>query len=165
MSVSTETARELIEDLRLLGRVMRGALVAPEEGQLHTGGLGVLVALAARGHCRQTELAGDLCISPSALSRHITDLVGAGFAGRRSDPADGRASQIFVTDDGRALLVSKRASVARELQAVLADWAEADAEAALDVIRKLKQSLTRHAHRAEQPELTSICNESQGVHV
>lgn len=165
MSVSPETAQELIEDLHLLGRVMRGALVTPEEGQLHPGGLGVLVALAARGHCRQNELAGDLCISQSALSRHITELVGAGFAGRQPDPGDGRASQVYVTDEGRALLVSTRASVARELQAVLADWSETDARAARDAVQKLKQSLTRHAHRACAPESMSNCNESQEVHV
>ncbi len=165
MSVSPETAHELVTDLHLLGRVMRGALVTPEEGQLHPGGLGVLLALAARGHCRQNELAADLCISQSALSRQITELVGAGLASRQADPEDGRASQILATDAGLELLVSRRASVARELQVVLADWSETDARSARDTIRKLKQSLTRHAHRAATPEYPSSCNESQEVHV
>lgn len=165
MSVSPETAQELIEDLHLVGRVLRRSLVSPDHSGLHPGVLGVLVALASRGHCRQNELAADLCISQSALSRHITDLVNAGFAGRRPDPGDGRATQIEVTAEGMALLARTRAAMALELQAVLADWTESDARAAHHTIHKLKQSLTRHAHRCVEPEHVSHLKGSQEVHV
>lgn len=165
MSVSPETAQELIEDLHLVGRVLRGALLSPDHSDLHPGGLGVLVALAGRGHCRQNELAADLCISQSALSRHITDLVNAGYAYRRPDPGDGRATQVEVTDEGLALLARTRAATALELQAVLADWTESDARAAHRTIHKLKQSLTKHVHRSAEPEHVSPLKESQEVHV
>ncbi|WP_207838497.1 MarR family winged helix-turn-helix transcriptional regulator [Williamsia soli] len=165
MSVSPETAQELIEDLHLVGRVLRGALVSPDYSALHPGGLGVLVALVSKGHCRQNELAADLCISQSALSRHITDLVHAGFADKRPDPGDGRATQIEVTDEGMALLARTRAAMALELQAVLADWTESDARAAHHTIHKLKQSLTRHAHRSAELEHVSHLKGSQEVHV
>lgn len=165
MSVSPETAQELIEDLHLLGRILRGSLVSAEHGDLHPGGLGVLVALAGRGHCRQNELAADLCISQSALSRHVTDLVSAGLADRRPDPGDGRATQIDVTDEGAELLTRTRAAMALELQAVLADWTEGDAHAAHQTIHKLKQSLTEHVHRAAAPDRVTHFKESQEVHV
>jgi hypothetical protein len=55
--------------------------------------------------------------------------------------------------------------MALELQAVLADWTESDARAAHHTINKLKQSLTRHAHRSAEPEPVSHLKESQEVHV
>jgi DNA-binding MarR family transcriptional regulator len=165
MSVSPQTAHQLIEDVHLLGRVMRGSLDIPEEGRLHPGGLGVLVALAARGHCRQNELAADLCISQSALSRHITDMVGAGYTVRQPDPGDGRATQVRVTDDGLALLMRTRTTMATALQEVLADWSDADARSAQHMIHKLTESLTRRAHQAVQPDNTSNRKESQEIHV
>jgi DNA-binding MarR family transcriptional regulator len=109
------------------------------------------MALEARGQCRQNELASDLCISQSALSRHVTDLVNAGFITRNPDPGDGRATQVLTTDAGRELLKRTRAARAESLQSVLADWEDVDAQAAGDAFRKLRGSLTRHAHRADRP--------------
>jgi DNA-binding MarR family transcriptional regulator len=151
MSVSSETARELIEELYLMGRAFRGAVVMTEDGEPLPGGLGVLMALEARGQCRQNELAAELCISQSALSRHVTDLVAAGYIARRADPGDGRATQVLTTPAGCELLAHARRSRAASLQSVLSDWNEADARAAGTAIRKLRGSLTQHAHRADRP--------------
>jgi DNA-binding MarR family transcriptional regulator len=151
MTVSSETARELIEELYLMGRAFRGAVIVTEDGEPLPGGLGVLMALEARGRCRQNELAAELCISQSALSRHVTDLVTAGYISRQADPGDGRATQVLITAAGSDLLGHARLSRAESLQSVLADWEEADAQAAGSAIRKLRSSLTKHAHRADRP--------------
>jgi DNA-binding MarR family transcriptional regulator len=151
MTVSSETARELIEELYLMGRAFRGAVMVTEDGEPLPGGMGVLLALESRGRCRQNELAADLCISQSALSRHITDLVSAGFITRRADPGDGRATQVLITTAGSDLLAHVRLARAKSLQSVLADWEETDAQAAGSAIRKLRSSLTKHAQRADRP--------------
>ncbi|MBF6353938.1 MarR family transcriptional regulator [Nocardia higoensis] len=176
MSVSTETAQNLIREFYLIGRAVRGALTHPDESMLLPGAIGVLGTLDARESCRQGDLAVDLCISASALSRHVTELVGAGYVARSPDPSDGRATLIRVTGSGRALLERIRASRAQGLQSILAEWDEADAEQACSAMQKLRTSLTEyaqsehaaqteHAHRTLVGEGTPATKESQEVDV
>ena len=100
MPVSSGTASELIEELYLMGRAFRGAVVSTDEGPTLPGGLGVLMALEARGQCRQNELASDLCISQSALSRHVAELV-AGIPRSPSGPRR-RAGHAVADDECRS---------------------------------------------------------------
>ncbi|WP_159926712.1 MULTISPECIES: MarR family winged helix-turn-helix transcriptional regulator [Nocardia] len=165
MAVSPDTAQSLIRELYLMGRAIRIALAHPEEGQLLPGGIGVLGALESKGSSRQGDLAADLCISPSALSRHITELVGADYISRHADPTDGRATLVRVTDKGRDLLHRVRASRARGLQNVLADWSEDDAEQACLAVQKLRGALTTHAHSTPVGAHQPVSKESQEVDV
>ncbi|WP_054812978.1 MarR family winged helix-turn-helix transcriptional regulator [Nocardia arizonensis] len=148
MAVSPDTAQDLIKELYLMGRAMRFVLLHPEEGQLLPGGVGVLGTLETKGPCRQVDLAVDLCISPSALSRHVTELVAEGYISRHADPVDGRASLIHITGEGVELLRRVRNSRARGLQSALADWSEDDAEHAYLAIQRLRTALTAHAHQS-----------------
>ncbi|WP_040796708.1 MarR family winged helix-turn-helix transcriptional regulator [Nocardia higoensis] len=170
MAVSTETAQNLIKEFYLIGRAVRGALTHPDESLLLPGAIGVLGTLDARDSCRQGDLAVDLCISPSALSRHVTELVAAGYVARSPDPSDGRATLVRVTDSGRSLLERIRASRAQGLQAVLAEWDEDDAERACTAMQKLRNSLTEHAqtehaHRTVAADGKPVTRESQEVDV
>ncbi|HEY5858566.1 MAG TPA: MarR family transcriptional regulator [Aldersonia sp.] len=146
--VEERTAGSLIDELYLMGRLFRVAITSPEEGQLLPGSMGVLALLSMRGRCRQNELAADMCISQSALSRQVSDLVANGYIARDADPHDGRASLISLTDDGVELLRRTRARHARQLAGMLADWSEDDARAACHTIHKLKDALATNAHHA-----------------
>ncbi|ONM50111.1 MarR family winged helix-turn-helix transcriptional regulator [Nocardia donostiensis] len=161
MSVSSDTAQGLIRELFLIGRAIRATLAHPEEGQLLPGGVGVLVALETKGPCRQVDLAAGLCISPSALSRHVTELVTDGYVSRHPDPSDGRATVIQVTDNGRDLLQRIRMSRAKGLQDVLAEWSEDEAEQARAVVHKLRNTMTAHGHRSAAAEQKAVPEESQ----
>ncbi|HLS76990.1 MAG TPA: MarR family transcriptional regulator [Nocardia sp.] len=175
MPVSTETAQDLIKEFYLIGRAVRGALTHPDESLLLPGAIGVLGTLHARGSCRQGDLAGELCISPSALSRHVTELVAAGYITRSPDPSDGRATLVRVTDSGRALLERIQVSRAQGLQEVLTEWDEADAKRACAAMQKLRTSLahyaqidnaqTEHAHRSDAGVDKAAMTESQEVDV
>lgn len=152
MAVSSETAQSLIEELFLMGRAFRSTLAQPEEGQLLPGALGVLVALETIGPCRQVDLANRMCISPSALSRHITELVTAGYMSRHADPTDGRATLVEISDNGRELLHRVRISRARSMRKVLADWTEEEADQVCTLVHKLRNSLLVHAQRSAVTE-------------
>jgi len=165
MPVSTETAQSLIKEFYLIGRAVRGALSHPDESVLLPGAVGVLSSLDARESCRQGDLAVDLCMSPSALSRHMAELVAAGYVARSPDPSDGRATLVRITTDGHALLERIRVSRAQGLQSVLAEWSEDDAERACTAMQKLRNSLTEHAHRAFAGEDKPVTKESQEVDV
>ncbi|MEV0707041.1 MarR family winged helix-turn-helix transcriptional regulator [Nocardia aurea] len=163
MAVSSDTAQSLIKELYLMGRAMRVVLLHPEEGQLLPGGVGVLGSLEARGECRQVDLATDLCISPSALSRHVAELVGAGYISRHADPGDGRATLIRITPEGRELLCRVRVSRARGLQTALADWSEGDAEQAYLAVQQLRNALTAHHTAPGQRRLGPKQNQEADV--
>ncbi len=165
MAVSPDTAQRLITELYFMGRAIRAALSHPEEGHLLPGGVGVLGSLEIRGRCRQVDLAADLCISPSTLSRHVAELVGSGDIARHADPSDGRATLIQITEQGRDLLRRVRASRARGLQAALADWSEDEAEQAAVVVQKLRNSLAAVAHHTAAGERGPVSTESQEVDV
>ncbi|MBF6100616.1 MarR family winged helix-turn-helix transcriptional regulator [Nocardia cyriacigeorgica] len=164
MAVSRDTAQDLTRELYLMGRAIRVAIAHPEEGQLLPGGIGVLVVLEGAGLIRQVDLASHLCISPSALSRHVTDLVAEGYVTRQADPHDGRATLLQVTDAGHDLLRRIRISRAKRMQEALADWDEAEAAQACAAIEKLRNALVarvQHTMTADRP----VQLESQGVDV
>ncbi|WP_039798066.1 MarR family winged helix-turn-helix transcriptional regulator [Nocardia araoensis] len=165
MAVSPDAARSLITELYFMGRAIRAALSHSEEGHLLPGGVGVLGTLEARGRCRQVDLALDLCISPSTLSRQVAELVNSGDIARHADPSDGRATLIEITDQGRDLLRRIRVSRARGLQAALADWSEDEAEQATVVVQKLRNSLAAVAHHTAVGGSEPVSTESQEVDV
>jgi DNA-binding MarR family transcriptional regulator len=53
---------------------------------------------------RVNELAREVVLSPTAMSRFVDRVEAAGYVRREPDPADRRALQVAITDDGVALL-------------------------------------------------------------
>ena len=53
---------------------------------------------------RVNELAREVVLSPTAMSRFVDRVEAAGYVRREPDPADRRALQITITDDGVTLL-------------------------------------------------------------
>ena len=56
------------------------------------------------GRLRVNELAREVVLSPTAMSRFVDRAVAAGVVAREPDPDDRRAQQVVLTDEGRALL-------------------------------------------------------------
>src|SRR4051794_26800331 len=55
-------------------------------------------------HLRVNELAREVVLSPTAMSRFVDRVEGAGYVRREPDPTDRRALHVAITDDGVALL-------------------------------------------------------------
>src|SRR3954447_16885830 len=53
---------------------------------------------------RVNELAREVVLSPTAMSRFVDRVEAAGYVRREPDPADRRALLVVLTDDGEALL-------------------------------------------------------------
>src|SRR3954466_4086421 len=53
---------------------------------------------------RVNELAREVVLSPTAMSRFVDRVEAAGYARREPDPADRRALRVAITDEGVALL-------------------------------------------------------------
>ncbi|MFI5718480.1 MarR family winged helix-turn-helix transcriptional regulator [Nocardia sp. NPDC051750] len=163
MPISSDTARNLLGEMFHIGRALRSALFFTDAGQLPPGGLGVLTTLDAAGPCRQVDLAADMRITQSALSRHITELVSGGYISRRADPSDGRAALVQLTSDGRDLLNRAREIHTRHLQETLDDWSEEDAEQAFLAVQRLRNSLNARSRCAATSEDAQISKERNDV--
>ncbi|WP_280423611.1 MarR family winged helix-turn-helix transcriptional regulator [Nocardia carnea] len=163
MPISSDTAQHLLGEMFHIGRALRSALFFTDAGQLPPGGIAVLTTLDASGPCRQVDLAADMRITQSALSRHITELVAAGYIVRRADPSDGRAALVQLTSEGLDLLNRARETHTRHLQETLDDWSEDDAEQAYLVVRRLRNSLNARSRCASTGENPQVPKESTDV--
>lgn len=141
MSVTRPTTEGLVDEVFLFGRALRDALTSDENNALPPALIGVLFMLENHGECRQNELAAQLFVGQSALSRQVTELVDLGLVERRTDPADGRAFRITVTEQGSNYIHTIKARRASRLQSLLEGWTEDEAAAAVTSLRRLRESL------------------------
>jgi DNA-binding MarR family transcriptional regulator len=88
---------------------------ALEPEGLHPRHFGVMTMLAAHPGMSQHQLHEKTAIDPSSMVAVIDELEARGLAQRRPDPADRRARQVFLTEQGEQTLQRIRALTA-ELQ-------------------------------------------------
>ena len=100
--------------------------------------------LVHHGALRMTDLATVLDLDASTVSRHVRTLEDRGLVDRTTDPADGRATRLAVTDEGRERLEAgaarRRALVADMLQ----DWSPEDRETLRRLLTRLADDVMEH---------------------
>ncbi len=86
----------------------------------------LLLRVAESEPVRLSDLADLIGLDLSTVSRQARNLADAGLLVRQADPADGRATLLSLSEDGRrvldAVLASRRETVAR----LVADWSPDD---------------------------------------
>jgi len=82
----------------------------------------VLHQLAVTGPVRQGALAELLGLDASTVSRHVRSLVKDGLIDASRDPADGRATQLSISDKGRARMTERLRLHRTRLQAATATF-------------------------------------------
>lgn len=143
MTVRHDTAESLVEEVFRFGRALRVAVASGDDrAELPFALVAVLSALATFGECRQSELATEMCASQSVLSRQLAELAEGGHVVRTRDPDDGRATRVRVSDAGLACLERIKSHRVERLSAMLADWDEETANAALESVRRLTTTFT-----------------------
>jgi DNA-binding MarR family transcriptional regulator len=94
-----------VETLLALAAAYARAVRALEVRGLSFAELRLLVPLlAANGGRRPTELAHELHLTASGVTRALLPLERRGIVGRRRDPGDARASLALLTGTGRTLV-------------------------------------------------------------
>jgi len=78
------------------------------------------------GRLRVNELAREVVLSPTAMSRFVDRAVAAGVVAREADPDDRRAQQVVLTDAGRALLRKMWPAYRRGIAAHFAEHLDGD---------------------------------------
>lgn len=117
----------------LLRRPARTALY-----QRLTAGLGeavdevtypVLSGLARFGPCSAADLATEIGLDRSGVSRRATRLEDAALLHRQSDPRDQRATLLALTEAGRRAVDVMRRRLADDIERTLASWPPDEAHA------------------------------------
>lgn len=104
-----EASERVLEALTQMVRRSRtsAALVSQVCG-LQGAQVQLLFALDRAQECRVAGLATHQLVDPSVVSRQVAALEKLGLVTRRSDPDDGRASLVSLTDAGREKLRNVR---------------------------------------------------------
>ncbi|MCP9962164.1 MarR family transcriptional regulator [Streptomyces somaliensis] len=135
--------RELAVFLRR-ARASSGEMAREVHPGLEPAAYGLLVRLDEAGGRRATELAGYFGVGKATMSRQLRALEELGLIVREPDPADGRASLVRLTEEGRSrfrrVRDARRARYVREL----AGWDRAEVA---ELARLLHQLNTRTESR------------------
>jgi len=121
----TSAEDAVMATLLVLGRRMRVRL--PED-TIDFSVVPVLKTLKACGPMRLTALATRLELDASTVSRHVRQLEDRGLLARTTDPDDGRASQIELSDTGAEVLQQHIARRKALIGAALEGWNAEDRE-------------------------------------
>jgi len=96
----------------------------------------VIFALRRIGPARVSALAETVHSDVSTVSRQVTHLVQHGLLVKVSDPDDGRAQRVALTDEGEDLVQRLQDGRGKWIQRMLADW---DDDKARDFTRYLHE--------------------------
>jgi DNA-binding MarR family transcriptional regulator len=90
---------------------------------------------------RVSDVAASIGLDTSTVSRQIKQLEGAGILERTTDPADGRASLVRLTDTGRSTMRAAFERRFQRLRAVLQHWSDDDRAQLQSLLTRLAADL------------------------
>ncbi|WP_406732124.1 MarR family winged helix-turn-helix transcriptional regulator [Streptomyces sp. NBC_01794] len=88
----------------------------------------VLSALARTGPRSAADLAPEVGLDRSGVTRRATRLEAAGLIRREADPNDRRAHLLVLTEQGQVTVAELRARLAAHIMASLSSWPPGEAE-------------------------------------
>nr|WP_232531535.1 MarR family winged helix-turn-helix transcriptional regulator [Microlunatus antarcticus] len=135
--------RGLIETTALLRR--RSDQLLQADSGLSGSDYPVLVTLHEVGDevVRSTELAERIGWEQSRLSHHLARMERRGLVERRRHAADNRGSEVFITDEGRAVFLAAARGHSRTVRTDFADvLSRPQLEALADAMETLAKHLT-----------------------
>jgi DNA-binding MarR family transcriptional regulator len=104
---------------------------------------GVLVRLGSLAPVRLSDLAQDLGVDVSTVSRQVQSLEQKGLVDRGPDPDDGRAVRLELTRKGKAVLRKMQAAWQETIAGVLVDWKPDDIREFAGLLARFASDLER----------------------
>lgn len=100
----------------------------------------VLATLQHKGPQRMTFIARHLGIGKPTLSRQLTTLTSRGWVTKATDPADGRAQMVSLTEEGRRRLEEAQQDRAQRYLTMLQPWSEEEIDRLSGLLAKLNRT-------------------------
>ncbi|NGO72095.1 MarR family winged helix-turn-helix transcriptional regulator [Streptomyces boncukensis] len=96
----------------------------------------VLSGLERTGPCSAADLAPEVGLDRSGVTRRASRLEEAGLVRREADPSDRRATLLALTDAGQCTVQMLRERLSARITASLASWPADEAEAFANSLRR-----------------------------
>jgi DNA-binding MarR family transcriptional regulator len=137
------SANDLLDLVALVIRGLSG------NRDLSLTAVATLGSLARQGPQRITTLAAAEGVSQPSMTQLVQRLEQRALVKRDSDPSDGRAALVKLTDEGKAALAARRERNAHVIARLLTDLPEADVDALSDAVSAVLPAI--RARLAAQP--------------
>ena len=111
----------------------------------------MLTYVAERGPMRASEIAEQFEIDKGAISRQVAHLTELELLGRVSDPEDGRAMLVSVSEEGRRRLADVAHRRREWLDERLGDWSEADLAGFVSTLGRYNRALDAQSLVVAEP--------------
>ncbi|HEX4214616.1 MAG TPA: MarR family transcriptional regulator [Candidatus Dormibacteraeota bacterium] len=137
------TRRDDVRDLAAALATVSGSL---ERGRRRSRGattLSTLQAVAARGPVRPTDIASEVGLHHSSITRQIQTLQQLGLVQVGPDPDDGRASAISLTERGASEMERLLEHGVDRFVAFVADWDVEDVRRLAELLWRFEESKAR----------------------
>src|SRR5664280_1412867 len=115
----------------------------PVDEPVDKAGLAVLHETRRLGMVRPSDLAVQMRLDLSTISRHLRSLEQQGMVQRTADPDDARAQRISITARGGEVLVRRMDHRAASIRAAIAHWSEGDRRDLRQLLRRLADDLSQ----------------------
>ena len=150
LRAADEIGSQLVRLVRIIERV-QAQYQAEHPDAVDRATYLLLVHLAKDGARRAGALAEAVHSDPSTVSRQIAQLVRLGLVERVADPADGRASLLVATEEGRRVFDENRRMRNSRIAGLMADWTDDDRDAFARLLTRFTDAFESHKLRAADP--------------
>jgi DNA-binding MarR family transcriptional regulator len=146
LRTADEIGSQLVRLVRLIERV-QAQYQAEHPDAVDRATYLLLVHLVKDGARRAGALAESVHSDPSTVSRQVAHLVQLGLVERVADPADGRATLLVATDEGRRVFDENRQLRNRGIASLMSDWPDDDRQAFLQLLTRFTDRFESHKAR------------------
>jgi DNA-binding MarR family transcriptional regulator len=151
--VSTSANGTTLE--REWGRLRRGHIMQQVRATSKSGHspleVELLRAIVEAGEIRSSDLANQLFVTKTSISRYVNGMLDEGLLIQRRDPSDGRATLLRVSASGRREFEEREARRSAVIQELCQDWPAKDVTELTTLLKRLndgvQSALTRSATR------------------
>ena len=123
----------------------------PVDEPVDKAGLAVLHETRRLGMVRPSDLAAQMRLDLSTISRHLRSLEQQGMVARTADPDDARAQRISITARGGHVLARLMDHRAATIRDAIAHWPQDDRGALRQLLRRLADDLSRAEAHTRPP--------------
>jgi DNA-binding MarR family transcriptional regulator len=150
LRTADEIGSQLVRLVRLIERV-QAQYQAEHPDAVDRATYLLLVHLVKDGPRRAGTLAEAVHSDPSTVSRQVAHLVQLGLVERVADPADGRATLLVATDEGRRVFDENRRLRNRGIATLMTDWADDDRHDFVRLLTRFTDSFECQKSRTGPP--------------
>jgi len=147
LRTAEEIGGQLVRLVRLIERV-QAQYQAEHPDAVDRATYLLLVHLAKDGAQRAGALAEAVHSDPSTVSRQVAHLVQLGLVERVADPADGRATLLVATDEGRRVFDENRQLRNRRIAGLISEWPDDERQTFARLLTRFTDSFESHKARS-----------------